>query len=385
MRPLHATFIAVLMLSASPAIAAPADDFVSELQSLAEKNDASVTIESTEDTGDGFVLKNMTVMGKQATGKIAETDVTGYTRTPTGGRADRVASKGIAVSIANNDLTITMDELDTTGLTFPENALTTPSMFSLYATQTMTNMVVKLAGLTIVEVAGSQVKTEKGADGVYTSSTAVDGIMVDLANLPAGPSSGAIAELGYQRLNASIAGTATYDPSGGTIESSDSRLVIDNAATVGISYRLTGYTEQFAEQMAAWSKTYGEESRSPEAMAALMPMLSDVKVAGMAIRLTDNSLTSKLLDFQARQMGTTGDQLAQSAPMFLGMGLSQLQMPELTQMVTAAVSGFLQNPGTLTISIAPAEPVSVAAIAALSQSDPKALPDLLNLSVTATN
>ncbi len=84
-------------------------------------------------------------------------------------------------------------------------------------------------------------------------------------------------------------------------------------------------------------------------------------------------------------MGTTGDQLAQSAPMFLGMGLSQLQMPELTQMVTAAVSGFLQNPGTLTISIAPAEPVSVAAIAALSQSDPKALPDLLNLSVTATN
>ena len=120
-------------------------------------------------------------------------------------------------------------------------------------------------------------------------------------------------------------------------------------------------------------------------MATLMPMLSNVKVARVEFRLTEASLTGKLLGLQAKAMGTTGEQLAQSAPMFLGMGLSRLQMPELTQMVTQAVGSFLQNPGTLTVTVEPAEPVSIAAIAALSQSDPKALPDLLNLTVTATN
>ncbi len=385
MRPIHASFLAALMLSTTPAFAGPADDFVGELQALAEKNGVSVAVENSQDSGDGFVLENMTVTGKQATGIIAETTVTGYARTPTGGSADRVTSKGVAVSIASNDMTITVDEIDTTDLNFPENGLSTPSMFSLYSSQTFANMVVKAAGLTIVEVANSQVKTDKGADGVYTSSTAVSGIVIDLANLPTAPQSGAVAELGYERLNASIEGTATYDPAEGTIESTNTQMVVENAATVGVSYRITGYTEQFAEQMAAWSKTYGEESRSPEAMMALMPMLSNVKVASMMLKLTDDSLTGKLLDMQAKQMGTTGEQLAQSAPMFLGMGLSQLQMPELTQMVTQAIGGFLQNPGTLTIAIEPAEPVSVAAIAALSQSDPKALPELLNLSVTASN
>ncbi len=334
MRPLHAAFIATLMLSASPALAGTADDFVSALQAFAEKNDASVTVETTSESGEGFTLDNMTVTAEGVNAKVAQTDVAGYVNAPDGGSAEMVTSQGIAISAADNQLAITIDELKTTGLNFPGNALSTPAMFSLYAAQTMTNMVAKWDGLTIVEVPASQVSTDQGADGVYTSTTTIDGIVIDLANLPSGGSSGTIGELGYEQLNASVNGTATYDPAAGIIQSDDTLIAVENAASIGMSYRLEGYTEQFARQMSQWSETYGERSNSPEAMQALMPMLSSVKVASMTLQITDASLTGKLLDMQAKKMGTSGEQLAQSAPMFLGMGLSRLQMPELTQMVT---------------------------------------------------
>ena len=240
MRPLLASLTAALLLSTAPALASPADDFVADLKTLGERNDATITVGATEERVDGFVLENMTITGEAATGKVAETEVVGYEKTSTGSAADRVTSKGIAVPIANNDVTVTMDELVTTDLAFPENALTTASMFSLYGSQAITNMVVKLAGLTIVEVAGSTVNTSRGADGVYTSNTTVDGIMVDLGNLPMGGSSNAVAELGYERLNAKVSGMATYDPADGTFESTDTQVVVENAATIGMAYRPDG-------------------------------------------------------------------------------------------------------------------------------------------------
>ena len=93
--------------------------------------------------------------------------------------------------------------------------------------------------------------------------------------------------------------------------------------------------------------------------------------------------SDRLLDFQASQMGTTGDQLAAGAPMMIGMGMGALNMPALTEMVTSAVGKFLTEKGTLTVRAMPTEPVSIVNVVLTGQRDPTKIPDMVNLQVSA--
>ena len=114
----------------------------------------------------------------------------------------------------------------------------------------------------------------------------------------------------------------------------------------------------------------------------LLPILANLKLSDFKLGLTDRSLTGRLLDFQASQMGTTGDQLAQGAPMMIGLGMGGLNMPDFTEMVTKAVGSFLQNKGTLSVEAVPAEPVSIVNVVLAGQADPTKVPEMLNLKIS---
>ncbi|MEL7229499.1 MAG: hypothetical protein AAGK38_06270, partial [Pseudomonadota bacterium] len=150
------------------------------------------------------------------------------------------------------------------------------------------------------------------------------------------------------------------------------------------NYKVSGYTPELAKQLQqAQLESTRNGVEGPALLMQMLPLLSQLKVDNMTLSLTDKSLVGKLLDMQAQQMGTSGEQLAAGAPMMLGMGMAGLGMPGLTEMVTTAVGKFLQQKGTLTASVTPTNPVSVGEIMMASQTDPKKLPDMLNLQVTA--
>ena len=90
--------------------------------------------------------------------------------------------------------------------------------------------------------------------------------------------------------------------------------------------------------------------------------------------LLDHSLTGKLLDFQASQMGSTGDQLALGAPMMVGMGMAGLNMPAFTEMVTKAVGNFLKDKGSISVEAKPAEPISIVEVILAGQAGPNKNP-----------
>ena len=82
-------------------------------------------------------------------------------------------------------------------------------------------------------------------------------------------------------------------------------------------------------------------------------------------------------------MGTTGDQLAAGAPMMVGMGMGGLGMPGFTDMVTTAIGSFLKDKGTLSVEAQPEDSISVLDLVMTSQTDPKKLPEMLNMQVRA--
>ncbi|MEO1399381.1 MAG: hypothetical protein AAFU56_11030, partial [Pseudomonadota bacterium] len=124
------------------------------------------------------------------------------------------------------------------------------------------------------------------------------------------------------------------------------------------------------------------ENQGQQSMA-MMGEMANLALAAGQISFTDNSITDKVLAFMAPQMGTTPDGLKAQAKGLLPIGLAQLGDPELTQMVTAAVGKFLDNPGKLIVDLAPGSAVSFGEVMGAGMAAPQTLPKVLGVSVSA--
>jgi hypothetical protein len=108
-------------------------------------------------------------------------------------------------------------------------------------------------------------------------------------------------------------------------------------------------------------------------------------VHNLTVRYDDNSLAGRVLDFMAQQQGVTREDYAKQITAALPFLLMALNNPAFQDEVAKAVSGFLQDPKSLTIEIAPEAPVSGEDLIALAKTEPGAIPDKLNASVTANS
>lgn len=222
-------------------------------------------------------------------------------------------------------------------------------------------------------------------DGTGTIETVSEltGLYVNLKAIPDPQAQAVFGELGYDKVEGSMGAVATYNPTTGRTSLFDTSIKLVDMFNLYLDYAITGYTAEVAQKL---QKAQMEMSTGKDAMQAFGPMLaelSNIKLETFGIELEDRSITGRLLDFQAKQMGTTGDQLAAGAPMMIGMGMGALNMPGLTEMVTAAVGKFLTEKGSLSVRAEPAEPVSIVNVIMSSQADPTQIPNMLNLQVTA--
>lgn len=113
--------------------------------------------------------------------------------------------------------------------------------------------------------------------------------------------------------------------------------------------------------------------------------VSKTKVHELTIRYDDNSLAGRVLDFLAQQQGLARADYAKQISDALPFLLIAINNPAFQEQVATAISSFLQDPKSLTIEIAPDEPVSGDDLMALAKTDPGKIPDTLNASVTANS
>lgn len=111
--------------------------------------------------------------------------------------------------------------------------------------------------------------------------------------------------------------------------------------------------------------------------------VAKTKVHELTIRYDDNSLAGRILDFFAERQGLERAEYAKQLTDALPFFMIALKNPGFQEQVIGAVTGFLANPQSLTIEIAPDSPVSGDDIMALVKSEPGTIPDRLKASVTA--
>jgi hypothetical protein len=101
----------------------------------------------------------------------------------------------------------------------------------------------------------------------------------------------------------------------------------------------------------------GQSRSQPEAL----PVLQQTRLENATLRWDDASLTNRIFDAVAENRGTTPEALrTQVGLMTIGLAMILPNQPD----AGAQVSAFINNPKTLTISLAPPKPVTIGEVLA---------------------
>ncbi|WEX07475.1 hypothetical protein [Chelativorans sp. AA-79] len=201
-----------------------------------------------------------------------------------------------------------------------------------------------------------------------------------------GNGASALEDLGYEQISGSAVMLGRWQPSDGRLTLSRYEVVIDDAGTLSFLFDIGGYTPQFVQTISQIARQM-EESKDEQNQAAqgmaMLGLLQQLTLHGATIRFVDDSLTGKLLDYQADRMGTTPDALIAQAKAIIPAQLGPYLGAETAASVADAVATFLQNPANIELSANPENPQPFAMLAAAAMASPEMLVKQIGLSVKA--
>ncbi len=192
--------------------------------------------------------------------------------------------------------------------------------------------------------------------------------------------------LGYQNLSGNLEMAGSWQPSDGRMALSQYDITVDNAGTLGMKFDFGGYTLAFVKSLQDMQKKMADQPAGADNSAqglAMLGLMQQLTFHGANIRFDDDSLTGKVLAYVAKQQSMQPKDIANQAKAIVPFLTAQLNNPELSGQITAAVNKFLDDPKSLEIAAAPASPVPFAMIAAGAMSAPTELPKTLGVTVTA--
>ena len=106
---------------------------------------------------------------------------------------------------------------------------------------------------------------------------------------------------------------------------------------------------------------------------------------GAQIRFEDASITKRALDYAGSKQNVSGQQMADSLKAMTPIMLAQLNIPELQNAISAAVSTFLDDPKSLTVKATPDKPVAFPMILGAAMGAPNTVPQMLSVKVSAND
>ncbi|MBA1143773.1 hypothetical protein [Mesorhizobium neociceri] len=257
----------------------------------------------------------------------------------------------------------------------------------IYKSAELENLTVKVADKTAFSVDGLAVQITPPADGkAMEFSATTEKFNADLTLVDDAKSKEAIEALGYQNISGNIDIGGTWQPSDGKMDLSKYDISVENAGTLGMTFGLGGYTVDFVKSMQEMQKKLAAQPEGADNSAqgmALLGLLQQLSFNSASVRFDDDSLTGKVLEYVGKQQGMSGKDIANQAKAIVPFGMAQLNNPELTAEVTAAVSKYLDDPKSLEISAEPPAAVPFALIMAGAMSNPLDLPKTLGVHVKA--
>lgn len=379
------TFLLTLPLNAALAQNAAVAD---RLKALAAAQGMDISWTGVTGDDSNLVLQGVTV--KPAAEKealpIGDVKLEGVTEANGGYDIGTVSTS--AFTHSKDGVTLDLSPFVIHDMTVPAEGATGPmGSMMMYKSAELANMTVKVADKTAFSMDGLAVEITPPADGkAMEFSLTTEKFNGDLTLVDDAQSKAVIDALGYQNISGNIEMAGTWQPADGKMELSKYDMSVDNAGTLGMTFDIGGYTLDFVKSMQEMQKKMAAQPEGADNSAqgmAMLGLLQQLSFNGASIRFDDDSLTGKLLDYFGKQQGMSGKDIANQAKAIVPFGMAQLNNPELTAEVSAAVNKYLDDPQSLEISAEPPASVPFALIMAGGMSNPYDLPKTLGVHVKA--
>lgn len=359
---------------------------IKRYQAVAAQQGQTFSYDGIEQNGDDFTVKGPTwtlpdvppIKGERAT-------FSGVTEEGDGA----IAVKQIdvrTITSGNGNVQVTFESAGMNDLRIPADGETDIlKQMAPYSAFNAKNGVVTMKGKTVATIADTAITLSPYTnDSPITFGAKVGEVALDLTSVDDPKFKKAMADLGYDgKFTGRMDMDGTWTTADGKIEISTYDIAVDNVGTLSFPMSFGGYTIQKAADLQKMSKEMQDNKDQAAQAQAAMAVFQDIQLIKAAISFKDDSVTKRGLEMASKQMQQPPEALAAAAPMMVGMGMANLQMPELTEMVSSAIGTFLQNPGTFEVSVEPSKPLPVAEIVAAGQASPQSLPKLLNLQIKA--
>ncbi len=369
------------------AFAQDVDAALARMKALMAEQGVTLDWADAEVSGANATLTGVTVTSEGTAEPIGDIEVTGIADAENGYRVGSIEMPTYTATEAGGTLTLTDLVMDEVFLPNEGVDVGGAEIF-FYERAALGAATLETDGREIFSLTNLNVEiTPPEDDGELAFTGGADAFTADLSVSDDPKHTEVLTRLGYEQVSGSMAFAGSWAAGDGRLKLSQYDFVVDDAGTLGISFDLSGYTPEFvkalretSERMAASSQA--EQSRHGLAMLGLMQQLS---LHGLEITYDDASLTANVLEFAAEEQEISAADVANQTKAVLPFMMAGINAPQLSQMVTAALSQFLDDPQSLTIRAAPAKPVPFSMLLAAGMASPDALVQQLNLSVTAND
>jgi hypothetical protein len=257
----------------------------------------------------------------------------------------------------------------------------------LYKSAELAKITFKVADKTAFSMDRMGVDISPPADGkAMEFSGSAEKFDADLTLIDDPKSKEVIDALGYRNISGNFKVAGSWQPSDGKMELSKYDITVYNAGTLGVTFNVGGYTMDFIKSLQEMQKKMAAQPEGADNSAqgmAMLGLMQQLTFNSASIRFDDDSLTNKVLDYVGKQQGMSGRDIANQAKAIVPFGMAQLNNPELTAEVSAAVGKYLDNPRSLEISAVPPASVPFALIMAGAMANPVDLTKTLGVRVKA--
>ncbi len=377
--------LAATLLAALPAAAfeATGDPVADALLSILEAQGGEVTVGGAS-TSDGVTAIEgfqavTTEDGGTSTLRIATITVDNGAVTDGGGlTADAMGFQDLSVTSMPDEGSITVAEIAASDVRLPPPAVVSEEGL---ASEEAHYGELTLSSISLVTEDGVPVPIERialsgsdpSASGPRTGSFSLVGLALPPEALDDEDLAAQLAGLGYSGITLNVEGEGSWQAEDGRLDLSRVALEAVDMGVLTLTGDLSGLTEEVLDKL-------GTEDQDPnEALA----VLNEVLVSAITVEYRDEGLAERVIAQTAAAQGATPAEFATQMGQAMPMMLSAIEDQAFIREVTEAVTSFLGNPGTLTVSADPQQPLPVSQIVGTAMMAPQTIPTVLGVTVRA--
>jgi hypothetical protein len=340
-----------------------------------------VTVASSELSGSNVVLKSVSIKGEGGeTTVFGDISLENVAEVAEGFKVEKIS--GGEFNVVDPDSSMKVANWSMKNAVIPKKGIAAESTTALPLENVSVGAIdLSMKGSQVVQIASINLTVSPVKDNTPVDlDFSISGINMDMTK--SDPSSlAAIEALGLQSIKGEIKAVGSWNPVDGRLLLKEQSFDFADIGRLNLTLDISGYTADVSKQISNTLKLVGNKDASTAAGFSMLGIAQKLTFNQISLRFDDASITNRVLDYMAKQSGTTREAYVAQLKAMATVMVMQLPEPGLQASWAAATSKFLDNPKSFEIKSVQTTPIPLEKMMVGAM----ALPELIkSLGITIT-